>query len=353
MPAPIIFRDTSGLQQGLSQGFSAFNQALGQGLQQRQQRQGLEAFTQGIQGAEGDPNAIASAYQQALASGADPQQLGALGQAYTQARQQNAFKTAFDEALEKGGLDNPEGQQAFVLAYGREGGDPFKAMQMFKKDKVGNTAFDKKMDEFKAQSVIDYIQGGADSAKTFKENLDFLEQNIEQVGRMAAVTGGKAGLIGGGEYGPFQSAEFSEYERRGNLVLDGVIKVFNKAGVLPEKKLKWIRDTFAISPFDTQEQIKGRIAALRSLSKDTSLFSEGMGFLIDKYGENIPTGEFLKLQKGLSDSFNKFEQAVASPEAEQVYQKLPTSGVKKGATATDTDSGQKYIYNGSRWVKQK
>lgn len=353
MPAPIIMRDMSGLQQGLSQGFSAFNQALGQGLQQRQQRQGLEAFGAGIRDSKGDPNAIASAYQQALAAGADPQQLGALGQAYQEAKKNNAFKTAFDEALEVGGIDTPEGQNAFAIAYGREGGDPFKAIQMFQKNKGAPSAFDKKMDEFKAQSVIDYIQGGADSAKTFDDNLNFLEQNVDSVGRQAAVTTGKYGLFGGGQYGLGQTAEFAEYERRGNLVLDGVIKVFNKAGVLPEKKLKWIRDTFAVSPYDTQEQIRGRIAALRSLSKDTSVFSQGMGALIDKYGENIPTGEFLKLQKGLSDSFNKFEKAVASPEAEQVFEKLPTKGMVKGATATDTDTGQKFIYNGSRWVKQK
>jgi len=353
MPTPIILGDTSGLAEGLSSGLSAFNQAIGQGLQQRRQAQGLSAFNEALIGAEGDPQAIATAYQQALSADADPQQLNALGQAYQQARQQNAFKSAFDAAMEAGGMDSVEGQNAFVLEYGKSGGDPFKAMQMFKKDQKGQTVFDKKIDEFKAESVINYIQGGDQKNQTFIENLDYLEKNLENVGRMAALTGGKAGLIFGGEYGPLQSAEFAEYERRGKLVLDGVIKVFNKAGVLPEKKLKWIRDTFAVSPYDTQEQIKGRIAALRSLAKDAGSFNEGMGALIDRYGQNIPTSEFLKLQKSAASVLDKYDQAVRSPQPERVYEKPPTKGLKKGQPMMNTETGEKFRWNGTRWVKQK
>ena len=353
MPSPIVLQDQSGLAQGITGAGSALSQALNYRTQKSQQAAGLDAFTSGMEGAAGDPNAIAMAYKQALNAGADPAQLQVISQQYQAARKNNAFKTSFDEAISAGGMDTPAGQQAFVMTYGREGGDPFEAMKLFKKDQKGETAFDKKMGEFKADSVINYMQGGDAATKNFSENLDFLEANVENVGRQKAIFGGGGGIIAGGEYGPMQSAEFAEYENRGNLVLDGVIKVFNKAGVLPQKKLEWIRKTFAVSPFDTQEQIKGKINSLRSLAKDASSFNDGMGALIEKYGENIPNAEFMKLQKGLDGSMEKYDRMIKSPQEEQVVQKLSNKGYKKGQTATDTKTGEKFIYNGSRWVKQK
>jgi hypothetical protein len=346
---------------GLSEGISSAGSALGQALQMRgqkkQERRGLDAFNIAVGGAEGDSNAIAQAYTQALNAGADSQQLGMLAGAYQSARKQNAFKSSYDLAIEAGGMDTEAGKFAFLEEYSKSGGNPVEGIKFFKEDRKGQTVFDKKIDEFKAKAVIDHMQGGDVSQKTFDDNLNFLEQNVDEVGRIAAITGGSAGLLGGGEYGPFQSAAFSEYERRGNLVLDGVIKVFNKAGVLPEKKLKWIRDTFAISPFDTQEQIRGRLAALRSLSKGTSGFEEGIGLLIDKYGDDIPNSKFLKLQRNLNKSFDKFEGQFAfstQPQGKgRVYEKLPTSGIKKGDVATDTVTGKKFVWTGSRWSKSK
>lgn len=344
MPAPIILQDQSGLAQGISQAGSALSQALGQRTQQNRQQQGLDAFTQGLTQAGNDPNAIAQAYNAALSAGADPQQLSALQGAYQQARQNNAFQSAFDEAISAGGLDSQEGQLAFLQSYSREGGDPFKAMQLFKKDANGETTFDKKINEFKANSVINYLQGGDEATNTLTENLDFLEENVGNVGRLkGAVTG---------EF-LYNSADFTEYRNRGNLVLDGVIKVFNKAGVLPQKKLEWIRETFAISPWDTQDQIKGKIASLRTLAKDAEKFNSGIGALIDRYGKNIPTEEFLKLQKGVDQSLDRYNGQVESPQSEQVVEKLTVKGYKKGDQAKDPDTGQRYIFNGSRWVKQK
>lgn len=344
MPAPIILQDQSGLGAGIAGAGNALAQALQFRNQQAQQQQGLNQFTSGIEAAQGDPTMIAKAYSQALASGADPAQLQGLSQAYQSAKKQNAFKSAFDEAINKGGLDTNEGRQAFVQTYGREGGDPFQALQFFKKDQKGETAFDKKINEFKATAVIDYMSGGDDATKNLTENLDYLESKIPEVGRAKGIATGEFLWSG---------AEFTEFRNRGNLALDGVIKVFNKAGVLPQKKLEWIRETFSVSPMDTQEQIKGKINALRTLAKDATGFQQGLGELIDKYGENIPNREFLKLQKIADSSLQKFDQQVASPEGEKVVNKLPSSGVRKGATAVNSESGEKFIYNGSRWVKQK
>jgi len=344
MPAPIILQDQSGLGQGIATAGSALSQALGTRMQQNRQQQGLSAFQEGLGEAGNDPQAIMSAYQQALSAGADPAQLQMMQGAYQQAKQQNAFQSAFDEAINAGGLTTPEGQEAFMLTYSREGGDPFKAMQLFKKDSKGETTFDKKLNEFKADAVISYLQGGDDASNTLTENLDYLEEKASDVGRAK-------GLVTG-EF-LYNSADFTEYRNRGNLVLDGVIKVFNKAGVLPQKKLEWIRETFAISPWDTQEQIRGKVQSLRTLAKDAGQFNAGLGQLIDQYGENIPTAEFLKLQKNMDKSLDRFNMQVESPEKEQVVEKLSTKGYRKGDMATDSETGQQLIFNGTRWVKKK
>lgn len=344
MPAPIIFQDQSGLAQGITGAAGALSQALGQRMQQSRQAEGLGAFKDAMGQAGNDPQALMSAYQQAVASGADPAQLQAMQGMYTQAKQQNAFQSAFDEAINAGGLNIPEGQEAFLMEYSKSGGDPFKAMQLFKKDSKGETTFDKKLNEFKANSVISYLQGGDDASNTLTENLDYLQKNAENVGRAKGVATGEF---------LWNSADFTEYRNRGNLVLDGVIKVFNKAGVLPQKKLEWIRETFAISPWDTQEQIRGKVQSLRTLAKDASEFNSGIGNLIEQYGEKIPTSEFLKLQKGMDKSLDRFNQQIESPQKEQVVEKLSTKGYRKGDVATDSESGHKFVFNGTRWVKKK
>lgn len=344
MAAPIIYENMPGLNEAIGGFGGALGGALGQRMQQNRQQQGLSAFNEALGAAGNDPQAIMSAYQQAIAMGADPQQLQMMQGAYQQARQQNAFQSAFDQAINAGGLNSPEGQEAFLMEYSKSGGDPFKAMQLFNKNAKGETAVDNKINKFKADSVINYLQGGDEANNTLTENLDFLEKNVGNVGRMkGAVTG---------EF-LYNSANFTEYRNRGNLVLDGVIKVFNKAGVLPQRKLEWIRDTFAISPWDTQEQIKGKIASLRSLAKEAEKFNRGIGDLIERHGQNIPTEEFLKLRKGADQSLDRYNAAVDSPQNEQVVEKLSNKGYKKGDEATDSQTGQKYKFNGTRWVKIK
>ena len=341
----LVTQDPSGIHEGIG----AFAQALGQTLNERRQQSGLSAFNDALSKSNNDPASLMNAYQQALNAGADPQQLQLMQGAYQQSRQQNAFQTAYDAALNKGGLDSEDGQNEFIMAYSKGGGDPFKAIEMFKKNPRGQTVFEKKIDEFKANAVIDHLQGGNERANMMNDNLNFLESNIENVGTVKGLTSGE--FITNSEL-------FTEYRNRGNLVLDGVIKVFNKAGVLPEKKLKWLRDTFAISPWDTQEQIKGKINALKSLAQDASSYNQEMGNLIEKYGEKIPTREFLKLQKSLDSSLDNLYSPTNSSKKEggtdtgEVFDgpKASNAAKYKGKIATDSETGQKLISNGTRWV---
>ena len=78
-----------------------------------------------------------------------------------------------------------------------------------------------------------------------------------------------------------------------------------------------------------------------------------MGALIEKYGANIPTAEFMKLHQDLSRSMEKYDKMIKSPQDEQVVQKLSAKGYKKGDKATNTETGDKLIFNGTRWMKQK
>ncbi len=348
-----IYKTGAGLGQGISDFGTALSGALDKRTEQNRQSEGLNIFQKGIQGAEGDPNTLAQVYTQAVNAGASPEHLKLIQDKYDTARKNNAFQVGYDESLNYGGMETDEGHKAFTMAYVKAGGDPFDLAKFMKKPaEKKQSIFDKKMDAFKADAVIDHAKGGS-SVSVFENNLDFLNKNIDRVGRAKSYVGGGLGIAGGGERGPFKSALFTEYENRGNLVLDGVIKVFNKAGVLPDKKLKWIRDTFAVSPYDTQETIRGKLNSLSSLSKTAVSYENGLGELIEKYGANIPTKEFIKLQRDLDKKIDQFEDHVNSPQQEQVVDKLTNKGYKKNDVATDSKTGQKFIFNGTRWVKNK
>jgi len=206
------------------------------------------------------------------------------------------------------------------------------------------TATDKKFADFKADTIVSHLKEGASQKGVFEDNLNWLESNKENVGRTKAVTGV--------ELGPFKSSLFTEYENRGNLVLDGVIRIFNKAGVLPQKKLEWIRKTFAISPFDTQEQISGKINSLRSLSKTASSFDEELDGLIEKHGLDIPDKDFMNIRSSINSKLNEFDAAVSSPQKEEVVTTLSNTGYKTGDTATNSETGESFIFKGNKWIKQ-
>jgi len=350
MVSPLIFQDQSGLAQGISTAGGALAQALQQrGKQQREEQlkmkrqEGFSGLMTALQQPDLDPNIRNQSVINALSKNVKPEEINIIEKVLQSSKKQDYFKTALDRSLDVGGLSTPEGQSAFIEAYAPYAENPMEVLKLFKKDTKNQTVFDKKIDEFKAESVIDYIQGGKESSAVLSENLDYLESNIDKVGRAKGIATGE--FLWSGK-------EFTEYRNRGNLVLDGVIKVFNKAGVLPQKKLEWIRKTFAISPFDTKEQIKGKIASLRTLASDATGFRDKLGDLIDKYGNNIPNEEFIKLQTKVDKNFRKFEQQIDSPEKETVVNKLPASA-KKGSIATNTETGQKFIYSGTRWIKQK
>jgi hypothetical protein len=283
---------------------------------------------------------ISQAYQQAIEAGADPSEAAASAQMLMQQQTQNSYSSGMDAAMNfKGGIMSEEGRQAFVNNFVRSGGDLKSINELLKPGKKGaQSTYEKELDKFKAKSVIDTVQGGGD-AQSISENLSWLEKNVDQVGK----------LRGYFNRGAMQSEMFAEYENKGNLVLAPVIKIFNKAGTLPTKKLEWIKEQFAISPHMTQDQIRGKINAMKPIVNIALDYHAQIANLVEKYGANIPNEEFFKVSKKLNNEFDnvydkQFERKVYSDTSELDAKKL------KGRIITNPTTGQKMISNGSEFV---
>lgn len=294
--------------------------------------------------------------------------LGGLGGSYMKRKDLQNTGSILQKALSGLGENpTPEQVQSLLSSVIAQGGDPTLTQNVFKQlndarknellmmklqnQQSGGTTkqtdaekvVSKKMGELYNDLVINQEN------INFKENLDFLEQNLPNVGRQKSISTGSFAI---------PNEMFSEYSNRGNLVLDGVIKIFNKAGVLPQKKLEWLRNDFAISPYDTQEQIQGKINALRSLQKVSDDFLEDYYGLVEQYGPNIPFQEFIKLKRKSEnevDALDKEARKLSTGKTENKktgVSSLPKKGDRVGQMLAD-DNGNIYRWTGSTWRKEK
>jgi len=330
--------------------YGAVSQALGslgdvfqQRREQEQKQQGLQGILSAMQQPEQDVSSLAAALQQ---SGVPPE----MAIPYLQQAQQRQQQTSLAE--QKEAQRQREAQEKYNQkqkeierkeAFDREMQErKFELQEKYKSEaKSPQTIVEKKIDEFKANSIIDSISG--DSA--FKSNLDFLEENIKKVGMKKSILGV--------EYGFAKSKIFKEYENAGNLVLDGVIKIFNKAGTLPQKKLEWIKDTFAISPSDTQQQIKGKLSSLRRLENVSSEFNEKIKDLTAEYGVNIPNDVFIERMSSVKNELDSFAKENGFKDEKEVkkFDKLPPAKDFKGETFRQ--NGVRMKSDGEKWTKIK
>lgn len=332
---------------GLREGISGAGNILASALMKRGERRALSSF-------EDEESSLETSYQRAIQAGANPQSAMQFYAMKRQQRSDNASKSALDVVLSSGeDLYSPKGRDIFLQNYVQAGGslpEGISMMPKLEKQKEVKSIVDKKIEENMATNVIDLVHGGSKLGKA-EENLNWLEGNIENVGRLKSLV----------NIGPFQNQKFAEFRNRGNLALDPVIHVFNKSGVVPKEKLQWMRDTFAIDPTDTQEQIRGKINALKSLSRGGIAFEKGLQSLLDKYGTDIPINEYVKLAKetdSFVDSFiNDYSSGNLKTETKETpvkssFEKPPAaSSVKQGQKIRDKKTGQILISNGKKWVK--
>jgi len=358
MPAPIVFKN-QGVGPYLYKGLSSLGEALGEYGEKNRQGSALSALNEALK--QGDQQGIIEASNNAIKAGIQPAQIQISTGLYQQQREQTALEKALDESGGYESLKTEEGKNKFVDSYVSNGGNLFNAMKLFKDNGTKQTIFQKKIEEKKADAVIDFLDTGGESPTKFlNENLDFLQENLKNVGKQAAITGI--------EYGPFTGELFTEYGIRGKLILDGVIKIFNKTGQLPKGKLAWLNEEFAISPYDTQAQIQGKINGIRTISKGANELAQRMGTLIEKYGENIPNEEFLKLRQDANDFIdnarkeyelskekNEAKQVSEQPkESKQTFEKLPpASSFSPGQMIKNPETGEILVTDGKRWSKQK
>lgn len=342
---PIVLKDDS-LARGIERAGSALGSAMMEVAKDKRQlekrRRSLSPFEEAMKTAN-DPTiqkkSPTQLYIESLSLGANPEEAASSAKMLMYQQQENAQTSALDASMQYGGLSSPEGRNAFLNQYAKSGGDFQKVNELLKTPKKGQeSTVDKELGKVKAKAIIDVVQGGG-KGQAMVDNLAWLEKNIDKVGSIKGIS----------NRGPMQSELFAEFENKGRLMVEPIIKIFNPAGTLPTKKLEWIRDNFAISPYDTQNQIRGKLNAVKPLVNIALDYQSKVADLVDKYGANIPNEEFFKISKKLNNEFNsiydkQFER--------KVYSDLNQLNPKemKGRTITNPSTGQKLRSNGTEWV---
>lgn len=122
-------------------------------------------------------------------------------------------------------------------------------------------------------------------------NLDEIESIAEK--NLKGPVGYAKGVIG--------TESSRRVENLSASTLSGVIKTFNPAGTLPTQKLNWLRDTFAVNGKENLSSMKGKIGALKTLTKQSKARDEKKLMLMKQYKGLIPAEVEQKFNQETSD----------------------------------------------------
>jgi len=171
--------------------------------------------------------------------------------------------------------------------------------------------------------------------KTIAKGADTLT-NIDRIEDLASKN-----LKGGKGYvkALFNTEAAAEAETLGATNLDTVIKLFNPAGTLPTAKLNWLKNTFAINPWDNLSTIKGKLNTQRTITKQGLERAKIRSQLLKKYYGNIPedvSKEFDAETGRILDSLQETLEPKKASKQEAPEGKVRVKDKKTGKTGSVT-----------------
>lgn len=363
MPQPIILPDVSGLSQGIQQfgqgmgrGIAAIGQGVGAQRGAQRQDQQYQQFTQQFEQAQGDPAKMAMALATGAKMGIPAPVLQGMADLGYKATQQKAFKAAEIAADAAGGFSSPEGRSAGLSAWAKNGGDPIEGFKYFSAPAPGKPSkYDQAMSQAQADDIKE-LSSDTQGIRSVESNIKWLSDHVNDVGRGQGIF--KGNFL-------YNGKEFTEFRNRGMLVLKGVINTFNRVGALPQAKLEMIIKNYSISPWDTQDQIKGKLSAIHALTEGQAEYMNGLAALSKQHGyREIPQEEYARYK---AEYFTRANQMADNLEAgrpanegiesrpksnAELLDKLP-AGAEKGTQYRDDKNGDLYTFNGKRWVREE
>ncbi len=131
--------------------------------------------------------------------------------------------------------------------------------------------------------------------------------------------------------------------------LDTVIKLFNPAGTLPTAKLNWIKDTFAVSPYDNLSTIRGKVNVQKIISQQALGRAEEKLRLLKQYEGVIPPEVDSKFEKDTENLLDVLQEQL-EPKEKKDFSELPSAQENEGKTIKDNNTGKLFISNGKEWV---
>jgi len=141
----------------------------------------------------------------------------------------------------------------------------------------------------KADEKFDVTLAG-ESAKQVKELDTIIAEtgdvlsNLDREEELAGELTGATGVF----KATFNTSDAAEMRTLSASNLKPIMKIYNPAGALPTAKLNWIRDTYAVSPWDNRYTMAGKIKTQRTLATQARERAIARRDLIHQYKGQIP-----------------------------------------------------------------
>jgi len=152
----------------------------------------------------------------------------------------------------------------------------------------------------------------------------------------------------------------ADFDATGLLMIEPLLKVFNPVGAIPIAKIKIIQEKSSPKATDPQWVIDGKLNAIERNAQDALRRAERREQVLAEYGGLPPREVTRQLDAEDNAAADAYEEELNALEGiekkvgqkQQTVEELPPKGSFKGQTATDNDTGQVYVWDGSHWNKK-